>query len=955
MQTSYLFISSYKSSIAKLDKEVLANARQQQQQQQVHQRTRHADEPQPQPPDSTRAQTQGPQYANPRGEVEYRKRIQRFRQFLAEEEKFWTLLVQRMYRTFGLTEAQPALVELGLFSESQDGTVETSHPNSETGDTTHPNRGRFQNGRNHFQFPPENPDSNAFLPRPEDRGGRLTIFSKALVCLGDIARYRELYNDSNGRPRAGHESMTSSRRKNRRGQEVVPRARNYDKAQRCYEQARALVPNEGNPWHQLAILSTYQKDTFSSVIKHYRALCVQLPYDTAMDNLNLLLTRTLNTWKRRSRSEREKVLENGSPSHVVFETFRERIIALHALWRIGAENGIERMDSISCKLDQLVQHDFNLLVSQRHLLPDVISQVIVLSESAFCINRMIRPKADRQLPASTSVLLDWRIIRHIFDLHSTLLDVGTAELAVPPPSDVNGGETSLALKITAVFRRTLPGLRIASKWIIANHKTILQDPEFVAWKEQEQAKGIQISKESPEKISGYSVQTIKFWDSYIEFIRALMEAFPRKNLPALVSPLDEDLDMRGFLPLKKSMGGDGEQGGLGSVQTRERPHPNAEQLMRIHDLLEDARRISELPHSPVRLVGRTVILNQGMIESVRPRTHPELADIHSELMENTPPTEEDVVKQAIEAHDTGLLDQDFDDEEEIVYMQSSFSPVLPPAQSPVSRPPPVIPTKSLTTPSELAPKSPMNLPKQIHPPPPAPHIPQKTAADLLNDVMSGVKNDPQPSRFKQSIWAASSDEQSLKFAAGSSPKSTYQLPPQYHGDLSPTWTGSHALSSSHVVQSNGTGPLQPGQMLAQPSQLSQLSLTSRLSNQYHHQRVPSLPSSTFQHYSTSNQTGLRDSLPYSHLAQTQQQLPLPKPATIEQLPTSPFLPPQTMNSVFMNNGLNQAHASIPFRSPVTSPGHSRQASYGQARSPQQYYMSRPPVPGQPFTSLPQAW
>lgn len=253
------------------------------------------------------------------------------------------------------------------------------------------------------------------------------------------------------------------------------------------------------------------------------------------------------------------------------------------------------MDSISRKLDQLVQHDFNLLVSQRHLLSDVISQVIVLSESAFCINRMVRPKTDRQLPASTFILLDWRIIRHIFDLHSTLLDVGTAELAVPPPSDVNGGENSLALKITAVFRRTLPGLRIASKWILANYKTLGQDPEFVALKEQEQAKGIQMLKESPEKISGYSVQTMKFWDSYIEFIRALTEAFPKKNLPALASPLDEDLDMRGFLPLRKLM--DSDQSGPGSVQTREKPHPNAEQLMRIHDLLEDARRVSELPVS----------------------------------------------------------------------------------------------------------------------------------------------------------------------------------------------------------------------------------------------------------------------------------------------------------------------------------------------------------------------
>jgi tetratricopeptide (TPR) repeat protein len=343
MQTSYLFISSSKSSIAKLDKEVLGNARQQQQQQQQgQQRQRHADEQQPQLHDYTQAQAQALQHTNPHGVVEYRKRISRFRQFLAEEEKFWTLLIQRMYRTFGLTEALPALVELGLCSESQDGAAATSHPNSETGDSTHLNRGRFPNGRNHYQFPPENPDSNAFIPRPEDRGGRLTIFSKALVCLGDIARYRELYNDSNGRPRAGHESMASSRKKNRRGQEIAPRARNYDKAQRCYEQARALVPNEGNPWHQLAILSSYRKDTFSSVVKHYRALCVQLPYDTAMDNLNLLATRTLDTWKRRSRQEREKPLENGTPPHVVFETFKERIIALHALWRIGAEKGIER-------------------------------------------------------------------------------------------------------------------------------------------------------------------------------------------------------------------------------------------------------------------------------------------------------------------------------------------------------------------------------------------------------------------------------------------------------------------------------------------------------------------------------------------------------------------------------------------------------------------------------------
>ncbi len=141
------------------------------------------------------------------------------------------------------------------------------------------------------------------------------------------------------------------------------------------------------------------------------------------------------------------------------------------------------MDSIGRKLDQLVHDDFNLLVSERLLLADTISQIIVLSQGAFCKHRMIRPRTEHPVPANTSVLLDWRIIRHIFDLHGTLLNVGKAELTVPPPSDVDVSENGLALKITAVFRRTLPALRIASKWLRANSRTLLQDPEYLAFSE----------------------------------------------------------------------------------------------------------------------------------------------------------------------------------------------------------------------------------------------------------------------------------------------------------------------------------------------------------------------------------------------------------------------------------------------------------------------------------------
>lgn len=81
MQTSYSIISIYKQRIAALDRAIHNPPRQGGQQQSSH---------------SSRT-------------VEYRKLLQRFRQFLAEEEKFWMQLVLRLRRYFLLEDAQPAL------------------------------------------------------------------------------------------------------------------------------------------------------------------------------------------------------------------------------------------------------------------------------------------------------------------------------------------------------------------------------------------------------------------------------------------------------------------------------------------------------------------------------------------------------------------------------------------------------------------------------------------------------------------------------------------------------------------------------------------------------------------------------------------------------------------------------------------------------------------------------
>lgn len=313
MQTSYALISIYKQRIAALDRTIHNPPRQGAQQQSSH---------------SSRT-------------VEYRKLLQRFRQFLAEEEKFWMQLVLRLRRYFELDEAQAALNVLGIVPEDDQAPAADS--------ASYPRR-------NQHQFPPESDVGGVYTPAPtssSQRESRMAILSKALVCLGDIARYKEQYNEAGGRPRAGHEdgppaASTGRGGRGRRGaapgHTPLPRLRNYDRAQSCYEQARLLLPYDGNPSHQLAILSSYQKDTLNSILHYYRALCVRSPYETASENLGTVLHKALEQYKSkgllREIEVQEELSANGNgpiPPRLRVESFKEKVVVLHAQWCMNVD------------------------------------------------------------------------------------------------------------------------------------------------------------------------------------------------------------------------------------------------------------------------------------------------------------------------------------------------------------------------------------------------------------------------------------------------------------------------------------------------------------------------------------------------------------------------------------------------------------------------------------------
>ena len=109
-----------------------------------------------------------------------------------------TQLILRLCRLFDLQEAQSALHVIGVSGRTDDVVPSTSTaegPIVETRDGIM----HGSNGRNHFQFPPEEPTVSFAPTTPEERAAHMAILStKAMTCLGDIARYRELYNESGG-------------------------------------------------------------------------------------------------------------------------------------------------------------------------------------------------------------------------------------------------------------------------------------------------------------------------------------------------------------------------------------------------------------------------------------------------------------------------------------------------------------------------------------------------------------------------------------------------------------------------------------------------------------------------------------------------------------------------------------------------------------------------------------
>ncbi|XP_033747838.1 LOW QUALITY PROTEIN: telomerase-binding protein EST1A-like [Pecten maximus] len=129
-------------------------------------------------------------------------------------------------------------------------------------------------------------DTSVLPPDNISRTVKLALLStqRTLICLGDIARYREQSSDT-GKV-------------------------NYGRARNWYSKAQQIAPKNGRPYNQLAILALYTRRKLDAVYYYMRSLAASNPFLTARESLISLFDearkKAQNSEKRREQ-EKEKV------------------------------------------------------------------------------------------------------------------------------------------------------------------------------------------------------------------------------------------------------------------------------------------------------------------------------------------------------------------------------------------------------------------------------------------------------------------------------------------------------------------------------------------------------------------------------------------------------------------------------------------------------------------------
>ncbi|TIB83602.1 hypothetical protein E3Q06_02755 [Wallemia mellicola] len=439
--------------------------------------------------------------------LERRRVLQNFIDFMKKDEVFYRSIIARTITLFGLDEYTHLLAQI------------EPNKNVVNSDDTSSDDGRADVS---LDYSNQVAEEGTF-----DKNTRVYIIYRCLIFLGDIARYKELYNQEGGRPKAGVQYEQNSRH------------RQYANALLCYELAQSIMPSEGMHFNSLATLASYRDDFIAVVYNYYRGLTLSSPQHSkwqqlARNNLKQVLT---------------KVLDEENNVNDDLRIFTVQLLKIHGMLFLNRTDYQTVSKLINSSLRQ-----FQKLLDSGTLRNDVILKIVTINIS---LHYHLRVYRDIESIPNKMSLENRRNTAHKYLIRvvTILMKHVRASLAEVELEESAQDDIKLASLLTTSMRRCLPTLRLFMHWLTSN-----------------------IDHHNKVKASSKSNSIPQFWEEFEQFKQALSSSFENLKIDRCEYSLEEDEEFQQFNPIKRCpMRG---MSKMESNELRRQRHPNDEQLER---------------------------------------------------------------------------------------------------------------------------------------------------------------------------------------------------------------------------------------------------------------------------------------------------------------------------------------------------------------------------------------
>ncbi|KAF8935928.1 hypothetical protein BGZ58_004736 [Dissophora ornata] len=364
---------------------------------------------------------------------------------------------------------------------------------------------------------------------------------KCYIFLGDLARYRQTFNES-------------------------PK-KNWSAARDYYNEARNLLPSSGNPYNQLAVIATFAPNNFLALYFYYRSLAVRLPFMTARNNIKVLIQKMLadpENGKKFVREERynDRQAANAKDS-THLDDFLSKFILMHGALFLNSE---EEFDG------ELMGSTFERLILDRQIDQELLLKILIINMSSLYTKCYIPLQDDGPTTSPQQQIESERqALQLILAAFATILRYSTTDLENHRNGDHKANGRPIDF-LPSNVHRSMPALRLSLKWMQVNIHHVKRLSDGLSDKEKER------------------FQLHQIWSDLATFLTLLGQFHPyTEDTIFCRDVLKEDAELQGFAALKKAI----DERPL-SIIPPSRISPKAEMQMRISDMFQDALSLSRI-------------------------------------------------------------------------------------------------------------------------------------------------------------------------------------------------------------------------------------------------------------------------------------------------------------------------------------------------------------------------